>query len=89
MDFSKKLKIKNSHKQFKNMRKFRVKLERKVDHMILVSVKYLYWLSCNELFSTSQKDPSYVAIHVSSDGICLYKYNSLEKNIVSYLSAPP
>ena len=32
-------------------------------------VKYLYWLSCIKLFLTSQKDLSYVAIHVSSDGI--------------------
>ena len=36
--------------------------------MILVSVNYLYWLSCSKLLLTSQKDPSYVAIHVSSDG---------------------
>ena len=58
------------------MRKFRVKLEWKVDHIILVSVKYLYWLSCSNLSLTSQKDPSYVAIHVSSDGTD-FKFTSL------------
>ncbi len=39
-----------------------------MDHIILGSVKYLRWLSCSKLFLTSQKDPSYVAIHASSDG---------------------
>ena len=40
-----------------------------MDHIVLVSVKYLYWLSCSNLFLTSQKDLSCVAIHLSSDGI--------------------
>ena len=51
--------------------------------MILVSVKYLYLLSCSKLFLTSQKDPSYVAIHVSSDGSmyllgAIYEVETLE-----------
>ena len=37
--------------------------------------KYLYWLSCSKLLLTSQKDPSYVAKHVSSDGIHKVKEN--------------
>ena len=70
------------------MRKFRVKLEWKVDHIILVSVKYLYWLSCSKLFLTSQKDPSYVAIHVSSDGkwFVSEKHYTLQKPLTLLLS---
>ena len=42
-----------------------------MDHIMLASVKNLHWLSCSKLFLTPQKDLSYVAIHVSSDGTML------------------
>ena len=54
-----------------------------MDHIMLASVKNLHWLSCSKLFLTPQKDPSYVAIHVSSDGNpkSVYRNLSIKKSL--------
>ena len=68
MDSNKKSLIKSVCEQFKNLKKIRVQLEWKGDHVVPVSVKYLHRLSFSKLSLAPQKDLSNVAMHVFSDG---------------------